>query len=109
MTAMTTILDHTSPAWFDKARCADGVGTFAGLFFSEDLGDIARAKAICANCPVAEPCLATALIRREPWGVWGGELIMNGRVLANRKRRGRPPKVARADVVIDELGQVISA
>ncbi len=106
---LTQILDLTTPTWFAKARCADGVGTFAELFFSEDLGDIARAKAICANCPVKERCLSAALERHEPWGVWGGELVMNGRVLANRKRRGRPPKVARPEIVIDELGEVISA
>jgi WhiB family transcriptional regulator, redox-sensing transcriptional regulator len=105
----TELLDHTRPAWFASARCSDGVGTFAELFFSEDLGDIARAKAICANCPAREPCLEVAVARHEPWGVWGGELVMNGRVLANRKRRGRPPKVARPEVVIDELGEVISA
>ncbi len=106
---LTQILDLTTPPWFAKARCADGVGTFADLFFSEDLGDIARAKAICANCPVKDRCLGAALERHEPWGVWGGELVMNGRVLANRKRRGRPPKVARPEIVIDELGEVISA
>ena len=83
---LTQILDLTAPDWFVKARCSDGVGTFAELFFSEDLGDIARAKAICANCPVREPCLDTALDRHEPWGVWGGELVMNGRVLVNSDR-----------------------
>lgn len=30
-----------------------------------------RAKAICARCPVTEPCLAWALENGEP-GVWGG-------------------------------------
>ena len=49
---LTQILDVTPPAWFAKARCQDGVGTLTELFFSEDLGDIARAKAICTNCAV---------------------------------------------------------
>ncbi|MGH9183816.1 MAG: WhiB family transcriptional regulator [Acidimicrobiales bacterium] len=31
-----------------------------------------RAKAICAGCPVREPCLAYALRIREPHGIWGG-------------------------------------
>lgn len=31
-----------------------------------------RAKAICAQCSVREPCLAYALRIREPHGVWGG-------------------------------------
>lgn len=78
----------------------------ASLFFSEDLSEIARAKAICGLCLSSGECLNAAVDRREPWGVWGGELLMNGRVLTARKRRGRPPKIARPEVVIDELGQV---
>lgn len=31
-----------------------------------------RAKAICAQCPVREPCLRYALRIREPHGIWGG-------------------------------------
>ena len=38
-----------------KGRCRDGHGTLTHLFFSEDLYDIARAKAICAKCPVSSP------------------------------------------------------
>jgi WhiB family transcriptional regulator, redox-sensing transcriptional regulator len=105
----TQILDHKTPEWFVDARCADGVGTMTPLFFSEDLSEIARAKAICGNCQVRESCLSAAVGRREPWGVWGGELVMNGRVLSAQRRRGRPPKVARPEIVIDELGSVISA
>ena len=104
---LTQILDVTPPAWFAKARCQDGVGTLTELFFSEDLGDIARAKAICANCAVADQCLSAAVARHELWGVWGGELLMNGKILASRKRRGRPPKIARADYGVDELGQIL--
>lgn len=32
----------------------------------------ARAKQICARCPVIEPCREFALRTREPFGVWGG-------------------------------------
>jgi WhiB family redox-sensing transcriptional regulator len=31
-----------------------------------------EAKAICASCPVVEPCRQLALEVREPYGVWGG-------------------------------------
>ena len=30
------------------------------------------AKAVCAACPARASCLAAALRRREPAGVWGG-------------------------------------
>jgi WhiB family redox-sensing transcriptional regulator len=32
----------------------------------------ARAKAICAQCSVKEPCLDFAIDIREPHGIWGG-------------------------------------
>ncbi|MDQ3708844.1 MAG: WhiB family transcriptional regulator [Actinomycetota bacterium] len=32
----------------------------------------ARAKTICARCPVRQECLSWALAIREPHGVWGG-------------------------------------
>ena len=89
--------------WWSDARCNDGAGTMSGLFFSEELQDIARAKLICAKCPVIADCLEGALERREPWGVWGGQLFLNGKVLASKRRRGRPPKVARPE---DELPDV---
>lgn len=89
-------LIETETQWESQARCrTEAVPT--GLFFSEDLGDIARAKAICAECPVLAPCLESALIRREPWGVWGGQLFLNGRMLAIKRRRGRPPKTPRPE------------
>ena len=75
-----------------SARCADGEGSLVRLFFSDQLDEIARARAICRECPVMEACLEGALEREEPWGVWGGELIANGAILANKRRRGRPRK-----------------
>lgn len=86
-----------------RARCADGAGTLAPLFFSEDLYDIARAKAICAKCSQQDACLQLALVNREPWGVWGGQLISNGHLVLNKRRRGRPPRQPRPDLVIDEV------
>ena len=64
------------------------------VFFSQDRKVIDQAKAICAGCPRREPCLEGALERREPWGVWGGELFRNGHVVTNRKRRPRHQRVA---------------
>jgi len=95
--------DTANAAWRSDGRCVDGAATMTGLFFSEDLHDIARAKAICAKCTVTEQCLERAVRLREPWGVWGGQLIMNGKVMANKRARGRPPKVPRPELVVDEV------
>lgn len=87
-------------AWRALARCATGTGTLADLFFSEQIDDINRAKAFCTGCEVRVECLDAAVERAEPWGVWGGELLLNGKVLAHKRRRGRPPKVAPPEPVI---------
>ncbi len=81
------------PEWQALARCNDGTGSMTELFFSEQLDDIAAAKAFCIECPVKEQCLDGALTRREPWGVWGGELFVHGKIVAQKRKRGRPPKI----------------
>ena len=83
-------------AWETRAVCrTSGVPT--QLFFSEDLSEIAAAKRVCAECPVMAECLEQALHNQEPWGVWGGQLFLNGKMLAVKRRRGRPPKHPRPE------------
>ena len=65
------------------------------LWFAEHPADLSRAKAICAGCPLRVSCLAGALDRREPWGVWGGEIVEHGVVLAYKRGRGRPSNADR--------------
>ena len=91
------------PAGSSFARCADGNGTLTHLFFSEDEFDIARAKAICSKCGLAAGCLAGALERVEVYGVWGGQLVVDGEIVAVKRGRGRPPKTPRPPLVVDEV------
>ena len=49
---------------------------------------------LCADCPLRRACLAAALERAEPWGVWGGEILDQGTVIARKRPRGRPRKNA---------------
>lgn len=62
------------------------------LFFAETPTDVELAKALCVGCPVRAECLAGALDRGEPWGVWGGELFLRGAVIPRKRPRGRPRK-----------------
>lgn len=62
------------------------------LFFAESPADVELAKSLCVGCPVRRACLAGALERREPWGVWGGELLVAGVVVPRKRPRGRPRK-----------------
>lgn len=68
----------------------------ADLWFAEMPADVEAAKALCRSCPIRPVCLAGALQRREPWGVWGGELLLDGVVVARKRGRGRPRKDSRA-------------
>ena len=68
---------RTEETWQLKAACR---GPQAVVFFpptqferkDERAEREDRAKAICARCPVREPCLDYALRIREQHGIWGG-------------------------------------
>jgi WhiB family redox-sensing transcriptional regulator len=62
------------------------------LFFAESPPEVERAKAMCRDCRARIGCLAGALERREPYGVWGGELLMRGAIVPRKRPRGRPRK-----------------
>jgi WhiB family redox-sensing transcriptional regulator len=64
------------------------------LWFADAPAELETAKAFCVSCPVAAECLAGALARHEPWGVWGGEIFERGAVIARKRPRGRPRKDA---------------
>ena len=64
----------------------------AELWFAERTHEVELAKALCAGCPVREGCLAGAVERQEPWGVWGGEVFVDGVVVVRKRGRGRPRK-----------------
>ena len=69
----------------------------ADLWFADAPADLERAKALCQDCPARLACLAGALERREPWGVWGGEIFERGAVIARKRPRGRPRKTDRTE------------
>ena len=64
------------------------------LWFAEDPSCLEQAKVLCGLCPIRRECLNAALERQEPWGVWGGEILVRGTVVARKRPRGRPRKSA---------------
>ena len=62
------------------------------LFFAEAPDDVEFAKSLCGGCAARIECLAGAIERREPWGVWGGELFLRGEIVPFKRPRGRPRK-----------------
>jgi len=105
---------HASPVHLDiatieaftplagRARCSDGSGTLAHLFFSDEDLDVARAKAICRSCALRADCLDGAIARNESYGVWGGVLLIDGEPTRFARRRGRPP-THRIETVAEEV------
>lgn len=91
MMQLTDLLDRHETAALDgedvPCRTND-----AELWFADTPEGVEFAKALCRTCPVRELCLAGALERREPWGVWGGEYFVHGEVVARKRPRGRPRK-----------------
>ena len=80
----------------DAATLPCRIAEDANLWFADAPQDLERAKRLCAGCPIRTECLAGALRRGEPWGVWGGEIFRRGRVIARKRPRGRPSKAALA-------------
>lgn len=66
----------------------------ADLWFAESPTKLEAAKSLCRQCPVLTECLMSAMDRREPWGVWGGEIFEHGVIIARKRGRGRPRKSA---------------
>lgn len=73
----------------DPLPCQRGAGE---LWFSERPAELEQAKASCQQCPLRAACLAGALERAEPCGVWGGEIFHAGAIIARKRPRGRPRK-----------------
>jgi len=62
------------------------------LWFAPTPVGLERAKMLCTGCPIRRQCLAAALERAEPWGVWGGEIFQGGSIVNRKRPRGRPRK-----------------
>jgi len=90
--ALIGTLDPISPSCPDNLPCRV---QDADLWFADTPAQLELAKEFCADCPARLACLSGALARREPWGVWGGEIFERGEIVARKRPRGRPRKVDR--------------
>ena len=100
MTNQQILPRETEASWEHKANCAS-VDT--SLFFSDDLDEISEAKRVCLACPVRVRCLDTAVERGEQYGIWGGHLFVAGRIILQKRRRGRPPTTPRPGDTFPEV------
>jgi WhiB family transcriptional regulator, redox-sensing transcriptional regulator len=75
-------------AWQNSAACRN-VDT--ELFFpigrtGRAAAEARQAKAICARCPVRQPCLTYALATHQAYGIWGGYDEDERRVMHGKHR-----------------------
>ena len=72
--------------WVDRAACR---GLDPAIFYPPTDEEADDARAVCAQCPVAEDCLEHAIEHREKSGVWGGATERERLRIVRRRRRNR--------------------
>lgn len=93
---MTTAADHLAE-WWSLAACqsADPDLFFPISSSGPAVRQIARAKAVCAGCPVRTDCLRYALAADPVQGVWGGMSEEERRLLRRREAKAKARARAR--------------
>jgi WhiB family redox-sensing transcriptional regulator len=86
------LLDPLSPTCPEDLPCRTHD---ADMWFSQIPAQLQSAKRLCLECPARLACLYGAIERREPWGVWGGEIFDQGAIVPFKRGRGRPRKDGR--------------
>jgi len=72
-------------AWQDSAACRN-VDTELFFPIGRAAAEGCQAKAICAGCPVRQPCLTYALATHQAYGIWGGYDEDERREMHSRRR-----------------------
>ncbi len=76
--------EESATAWMNDGNCRNYP---PAVFFPSDGVGVDRARKICAECPVVEPCLEYALEQRIEHGVWGGCSERERRRILKRRRQ----------------------
>ncbi len=74
----------TNLSWRQRGACR---GLDPDTFYPPSDDEAEEAKAVCASCPVREPCLEFALDTREAEGIWGGTTARERRRLLRQRRK----------------------
>lgn len=70
--------------WRESASCLEILDEVSFFPDDEDVMAIARAKAVCASCPVASECLTWAVETNQSEGIWGGHTSKERRAIRRR-------------------------
>jgi len=86
---------RTEPDATDFFADASCNGADTSVFFPVSDSFAGEAKAICAECPVAEACLEYAISTRQSDGVWGGLTGIERHRLVRRRQKMAREEAAR--------------
>ena len=78
------VIRPMNTTWRQRAACR---GVDPDIFYPVSDEEAGPAKAICAQCPVRQPCLEHALDVRERDGVWGGATERERRRMLRQRRK----------------------
>ena len=78
------MIDLSVTPWREAAACLDVPDDVTFFPNKEDVASIAKAKAICASCPVADECLTWAIESNQGDGIWGGHTAKERRTVRRR-------------------------
>jgi WhiB family redox-sensing transcriptional regulator len=79
-------MDALDTRWMEQGKCRR---YSPETFFPSDIRGVARARRICAGCPVKERCLEYALYNHIEHGIWGGASERERRRIAAQRRGSR--------------------
>lgn len=99
ITTVASIVASRTEPHFDQIRLSTATLTTdsplpcqttpVDLWFAETPREQQQAKRLCGGCRIRCQCLAGALHRRESCGIWGGEILYKGTIVADQPTRGR--------------------
>lgn len=84
--------------WVTRGACR---GMDPAIFYPTDDAGHGEAKAVCARCPVRQPCLDLAMARGEQHGIWGG--LSAAERAGSGRRRGLAPRAERGALTIAQV------
>ena len=85
--------DDDAAWWRVSAACrrADPELFFPISSIGRGAAEAQQAKAVCARCPVRQPCLDFALATGQEFGIWGGYDERERRLLPRDERTAAAP------------------
>ena len=78
------MIDLTITPWREAAACLEMTNEVSFFPDKENLAGIAKAKAVCATCPVASECLTWSIESNQSEGIWGGHTPKERRAIRRR-------------------------